>query len=603
MLPIDQITKKLAPVIGQNKANHLLYRYNSLPNFQLKKKLEDKVRLLCYRLLGRDYEEKILLTPPSRELMSREFELGDVIYNEQALFGFGVSGKELLMHTAIMGRSGSGKTNVAFKLIYELQKNKTPFCIFDWKKNYRSLTARDKSILVFTPGSKTSPFYFNPLIPPAEIAPEVWKEMLCAAIGYSYFIGEGALTILEKGIDQVYQNFGVYTGTCQEFPTFKDVTRIIMAKSQRRGREMLWFQSCARVLHALTESTISKSINVPNNPIPLAELIQHDLIIELDYLATSNKVFLTQALLLWIYFHRLHQPKTEELRQMVIIEEAQNLLLQGKENIKSGDILPKIIREFRELGIGLCFIAQEASKINSTALQNCYTLMALNQRWRKDIEALASSMSLKFYEWDFLGKIPLGECIVNMKGEFPESFLVKIPLVKEKTEVSDAELKKHMEQAYFKKISHKLPRFPEQGGFQGISNNANLSPSKFLHEKNKKDLLLVEVLEHPFISVTQHYRNLGLNYREGNEIKKELQRQGYLMEAEIQRGAVRLKILSLTEKGREHLEKQGWKVPKVLPGGPAHEYWKAQIKKTLIEKGAKVEEEAVIENADQKKGD
>jgi len=257
--------------------------------------------------------------------------------------------------------------------------------------------------------------------------------------------------------------------------------------------------------------------------------------------------------------------------------------------------MPKIIREFRELGVGLCFIAQEVSKMNTTALQNCYTVIALNQRYRKDIETLASSMSLPFYEWDYLGKIPIGDCIVNMKGAYPESFLVHMPLVKVKADISDSMVKKHMEEAYFKKISHKLPPIAKRSGFQGISKQANLPPSSSLQEKNKQDLLLVEVLEHPLVSVTQHYKNLGLNYREGNQIKKSLQSEGRLSEVEVTRGAVRIKILSLTEKGKDRLTEKGWKVPSGKSSASAeHEYVKKKLKKGLEGKGYKVKEEKRI---------
>lgn len=521
MLPIDLMTKKLAPVIGQEKANILLYKYNSLSNIKLKKAFEDNVRLLCYKMLGHDFDSKVLLTPPPREIISSENLLGEVVYDDRPMFPFGISNNELLTHSCIMGRSGSGKTNLAFGIIENLKKNKIPFLIFDWKKNYRALISKDKDVLVFTPGSKTSPFYFNPLIPPENIEPKIWKEMLCSSIGYSFFIGEGALTILEKGIDRAYMDFGVYSGTCREFPTFRDVARIIFSNGNRRGREMLWMQSCARVLYSLTSSTLAESINVVKNPIPLSELLKKNVIIELDYLSPSNKVFLTQALLLWIYYHKLSLPKSERLENMLIIEEAQNLLLNGKEEMKSGNILPKIIREFRELGVGMIFIAQEISKMNTTALQNSYTLIALNQRYRKDIEALGSSMSLKFFEWDYLGKLPVGEAIVNMKGDYPESFLVRFPLLKIKADITDSMLKQHMETWDFLGFRSKNPSLVDSGGFQRFSEKAILTPSS-LKSQNENDLLLTEINGNPLLSITQHYQNLGLNYREGNSIKKKL---------------------------------------------------------------------------------
>ncbi len=597
MLPIDLLVKKLAPVIGQEKANILLYRYNSLQNLKLQKAFEDNVRLLCYKLLGHDFENKVLLNPPN-ELMSNENILGDVVYDNKNLFPFGVSNNELLMHTCIMGRSGSGKTNMAFQLIEQLKNNKVPFLIMDWKKNYRSLISKYQDVLVFTPGSETSPFYFNPLIPPLNISPKIWKEMLCSVIGYSYFIGEGALTILEKGIDQAYEDFGVYSGICREYPTFKDVARIILAKGQRRGREMLWMQSCSRVLYALTNSSIAESINVAKNPMPLDKLLQRNIVVELDYLSPSNKVFLAQALLLWIYYHKLELPKSEKLEQMIIVEEAQNLLLNGKEEIKSGNIMPKMIREFREFGVGLTFIAQEISKMNTTALQNSYTIIALNQRYRKDIEALGSSMSLKFQEWDYLSKLPVGNAIVNMKGNYPESFVVKFPFVKIKADISDLILKQHMEKEYFSGFQHKFPSFTEKGSFHGISEKAILTPSA-LKTRDEQYLLLIEIAENPFLSVTQHYKNIGMNYREGNLIKKKLILEGFLAEEQVIEGLVRKILLSLTEKGISFLEEKGWKGSKKM-GGAEHEYWKAKIKKKLEKEGNFVKEEVPVKNEKQK---
>lgn len=599
MLPIDLMIKKLAPVIGKEKANILLYKYNSLPNRRLQKTFEDNVRLLCYKLLGSDFDNKVLLSPPPCEFMSNENLLGDVVYNDKDLFHFGISNKELLMHTCIMGRSGSGKTNMAFKLIGELKKNKVPFLILDWKKNYRTLISKDQDVLVFTPGSKTSPFYFNPLIPPMNIEPKIWKEMLCATIGYSFFIGEGALTLMEKGIDQAYEDFGVYSGTCREYPTFKDVARIILAKGQRRGREMLWMQSCGRVLYSLTNSTLAESINVIKNPMSLEELLQRNVIIELDYLSPNNKVFLAQALLLWIYYHKLGLPKSEKLEQMIIIEEAQNLLLKGKEEMKSGNIMPKMIREFRELGVGLTFIAQEVSKMNTTALQNSYTIIALNQRYRKDIEALGSSMSLKFQEWDYLAKLPVGNAIVSMKGNYPESFMVKFPYAKIKVNITGPMLKQHMDKAYFSGFQDKFPALAEPGSFHGISKQAILTPST-LKTRNEQDLLLTEIVENPFLSVTQHYKNLGLNYREGNLIKKKLITDALVVEEQVIEGLVRKKLLSLTEKGRAYLQEKGWKGSKKIAGAE-HEYWKKRIKNKLEKQGNYVKEEVPVKNEDKGK--
>jgi len=605
MLFPEQLIQKLSPLIAKRKSEEILFKYNSLSNPKARKRFEDKLKLLCYKLLGADFEEKILLIPPEAKELSQENILGNVIYNNIPLFPFGLSNKELLMHTAILGRTGSGKTNVVFKLISELEKNQIPFLIFDWKKNYRSLITKRKDVLIFTPGSEVSPFYFNPLIPPANVPAKVWKEFIVSAIGYSYFIGEGALTLLEQGIDQAYLDFGVYDGICQQYPTFSDVAKIILSKGRRRGREMLWLQSCVRTLYSLINSTIGKCLNIPNNPLPLSSLLKHNVIIELDYLSPSNKVFLTQALLLWIYFDKLSQPRKEELENLIIIEEAQNLLLKGKEEMKSANILPKIIREFRELGIGLCFVAQEASKISTTALQNTFTLIALNQRYRKDIEVLGSSMNLDFKEWDYLGKLPIGCAIVNMKGNFPKSFMVKFPLVKIQKPVTDAQLKRYMQGAFFNKLSLKTPAQENQSNFQLFSDLANISPTQAKTEKSDLKIkqeeiaLLLHIYEHPTYSTTQHYKELGLNYRAGNQRKKKLLEQGLIEQEVVFDGSVHKKLLKITPKGIEILQTKGLKV-KSPKESPEHLYFKEKLKQKLESNGYQVEEEVKIENGKEK---
>lgn len=556
----------------------------------------DNVKLICYKTLGTDFEDKILLSPPEENEMSKDNILGDVIYNEKSIYPFGLSNNELLMHTAILGRSGSGKTNVVYILLRELKKNKIPFLIFDWKKNYRNLLSQDKDVMVFIPGLKTSPFYFNPLIPPNGVSPKAWKEFITAVIGYSFFIGEGALTLIESAIDKAYTNYGVYDGNASEYPTFHDISKYMWEKGIKRGREMLWQQSSARTLYALTNSTLAESINVKRNAIPIETILKNNVIIELDYLSPSNKIFLTQALLIWIYFNNLAKSKKEELENMVIIEEAQNLLIKEREEIKSGNIMPKIIREFRELGIGLCFIAQEVSKMNTTALQNTYTLIALNQRYRKDIEELGGSMSLKFEEWDYLGKLPIGTGIVNMKGSFTESFMVKFPFAKIRAEITDEIIEKNMKDSFF---IVKPEEIPVNNSFQVFSNKANTYTPKSNPNENTlkdEDLLLLEVFENPHISITQHYKNLGLNYRVGNNLKKSLIEKGLVYENSISTDNCRMKILHITDKGRECIFNKGIKEKEQsFKGGDEHEIWKEKIKSHFENYGYKVREEVKLE--------
>jgi len=101
-----------------------------------------------------------------------------IIYNDEEKYDLGVRDPEMIQHLGIFGRSGSGKTNTVFNVILQLIKNKKPFLIFDWKRNYRDLLAIQEvvdseiDILTFTAGRNICNFWFNPLIPPKGKAPK-----------------------------------------------------------------------------------------------------------------------------------------------------------------------------------------------------------------------------------------------------------------------------------------------------------------------------------------------------------------------------------------------------------------------------------------------
>jgi hypothetical protein len=150
---------------------------------------------------------------------------GDFIFGSGAN-SFGLNESELLQHLLVVGRSGSGKTNCSFIIIKEFLKKGKPFLVFDWKRNYRDLLLDEGDILVFTVGRNVCPFWFNPLIPPKGTAPTVWLKKLIEVMAHAYFLGEGVAFLLQKAIDQVYKEHGVYEGS-DKYPTLADVLKFL----------------------------------------------------------------------------------------------------------------------------------------------------------------------------------------------------------------------------------------------------------------------------------------------------------------------------------------------------------------------------------------
>ena len=160
----------------------------------------------------------------------------------------------------------------------------------------------------------------------------------------------------------------------------------------------------------------------------------------MDALSATERAFITEAILCWVYHYRLHQREREQVKQILMIEEAQNIFRQSKTKVES--FTETMFRQSRELGIGLVYIAQNASKIPVTILQNTFTNICFNQNHRKDIEACASILPLDLKEREMLSRLEVGKAVIRMAGKYTKPFMLTIPLVPiRKGMVTDEELK------------------------------------------------------------------------------------------------------------------------------------------------------------------
>ena len=136
------------------------------------------------------------------------------------------------------------KTNLGFLILKLLKHKNKPFLLFDWKRNYRDLLSLSEfeDVEVYTIGRNIAPFRFNPLIPPQGTDPKTWLKKLNEVLAHSYCLGNGCLFLLQQAVDAVYEEAGVYDGTVEKWPTFKDVMHEAR-NMDTRGRESGWLTS------------------------------------------------------------------------------------------------------------------------------------------------------------------------------------------------------------------------------------------------------------------------------------------------------------------------------------------------------------------------
>ena len=572
---VKQLCRKLRPIVGK-KIDGIWQSY-LIEDDKGKGEIEEYLQLLSASVISNRLErDEIFLFPPSEKIASGKYYIGDVLYNKKCLYPFALREKEWIQHVGIFGRSGAGKTNLGFSLVLELIKNNKPFLIFDWKRNYRDLTTLPefKDLLVVTIGRNVVPLRFNPLIPPKGTDPHTWLKKIIEVIAHSYFLGEGVMYLLQKAINSVYRRFNVYDGKVSQYPTFRDVLRWF-DKYEAKGREANWLSSTLRAISTICFGEMNRLTNTGNQQIE--ELLNKKVILELDALTQSDKIFFIESLLLWIHHYRLREKEREVFKHAVIIEEAHHILSGEKTGLTGGEsIMETTFREIREFGESLVILDQHPCQISLPALGNTYATIVMNLKHKKDVNAIAQCMMLDSSEKEYPGNLEVGEAIVRLQGRIMKPFLVKVP---------EFEIKKGL-------VTDEMLQNKMMGYFSYLKTNQTLTPdvthiSKSAEIEREEKIFLIDILKHPFSSITTRYAKLNINRRKGNAIKDKLINISYIMPRQIKLSTGRIMLLELTEKAKLYLEKLGYWVNRDR-NGMEHRYWKWKVASYYHKRGYKV---------------
>lgn len=527
--------------------------------------LEKHIAITTQRLLGRQ-DDQILLPPPPEEKAKGPIHLGTVVYHDIER-PFGISEGELLQGLGIWGRSGAGKSNCVFGLLLELKKRRIPWLFLDVKRTARHLLpSLGCTVNLFSVGRKISPIQINPLVAPPGLDRRTHISHVTDILASAYTLGAGSKSLLQAALEKAYERH-------KRWPTL-GLVREILENSKVTGRAAGWKVSAERALQSLTFSTFNTDTNIGQAEL-VRRLLESPTILELDGVDSSARRFVVEVLLLWLYHYRLQAEDREVLRIVVVLEEAHNFLHKmdhGRE-----PLVGKLLRQSRELGIGVVVVDQHPSLLSSAGTGNAYTSISLNLRDTADVNRVAAMSLLGENEKRLLQKLPLGFGVVKLQGRWQKPALLKVPLVPiRKGAVTDAVLSKKV-----------------WNGRVAIGGSARTSASSSAAWQGgvvgpDAARLIEDCLLYPTDGVKERYERLGLSGEKGNRIKEDLIGRGLLLAARIPIGRTRRVVIRPTESGYSTIG---------LNAAPAresieHEFWKYHYALMLRNHGYLVEEEA-----------
>jgi len=626
MTRVQELCRKLKPVLGK-KIDRLWKAYLAESDAEGKADVEQTLELLAAKHLGTNYElDRSPFPPPPKDFATTgDIEIGAVSYAEQRMYPFFVESKRLKEHIVVTGRSGSGKTNLTFMLMQGIMSRDIKVLALDWKRGYRDLMSLYPDLRVFTVGRNICPFRFNPLIPPAGCEPHIWIKLIVDVMAGAYLGGEGVISLLVAGLDHLYRQAGVFDKQTSRWPTIQDL--LIWLKTVKlKGRAAMWQASAERILLAMTYGEFGAVLNTQDNS-HVAELLSYNAVLEMDGLSgSSDRVMFSESLTLYLYRYRLAQGPQEKLTNIIILEEAHNLLLKKASDSKES-VLETSIRMVRQYGLGYVFVDQSASLLSRVAFANSYATIALSQKLRSDVQTVSGAMNLTDEQKQALNTLPVGTAVVRVADEYPEPFLVKIRLcsIREGC-ISDKAIKAKWG-TYYSDISSNssirtflevvspisAPDKKEEKKRNNINTKDNTHPPSPRESQDKKNQsllsydskpeppnkrlsreqirFLTDIAARPLSTTVSRYHRLNLSRRRGNAIRQHLAAAGIIKAVTIATRSGQVVLYELTDSGRTLCSSEHIEVRAKPRQSLEHRYWVRQTAKYFEKKAYDVKHE------------
>lgn len=310
--------------------------------------------------------------------------LGKSIYSSQRIL---IPLEQLLLHTAVMGKSGVGKTTLLKQLITQFQSCSIPVLILEpVKREYRDLVANMKNSKVFTVERPVVPLLINPFCVPKEVPLGEYRSSLLSAFKAAFSLPDPLPALFEKAITEAYTLNGWTDISTSEdgnvsifdMADFVRIFKRVIARSsysnEVKGNMM---SGGAFRLQSLIERCPRTFDTIHSTSVE--DLLNGCTVLEMGSLEPEQKSLVSALTLISILAYlKSTRESDHRLRNIVLIDEAHALLDQGEGatqeekalNSTMTQLMINVITEIRAYGVGVIFSDQSPSRVGGRMLDN-----------------------------------------------------------------------------------------------------------------------------------------------------------------------------------------------------------------------------------------
>jgi hypothetical protein len=423
---------------------------------------------------------------------------------------FGIN-PELLNHNVmVVGRAGSGKSNLNLIALDYLSEIAATFniIIIDLKKEYRCLLPKHPNLKIIT----FKNLRLNPLEVPEwedpkdhinNVAEVFCRENYILAFGKNMFISEA---------EYLYKEWGVFEGK-KKFPTFKDLYNLINS-IKGYGRKA---DSKASLL-----SRLKQYVDYPEifccKSFPFNTWLDNHLVIELENITNEMYATITNLIVSSIYnYYHTKNLRGRKIRTLFVVDEA-GVLFDAKRdriNVFGDSYINTLVRKGGEFGLGFWVTSQEPNTISQSIHSNSFLKFMFPLVEGQQLRNMALSMALNEQQKLFAFILPpRGTCIARY-SYFPQPLLLDVPLYPEEKTISDEFVEEKMRDFYEEITPKKVPTVERK---PKIKQDIPEDPAT----------LLKHIADNPFDNYTTHISTCGLAQHKVDKARNWLKNNGYI---------------------------------------------------------------------------